>query len=1008
MAPRQRRKFWRVCGLCFRWCRITVWLLILLLLSCLIYVNQVGLPGFLKKPLLENLYARGLDLQFSRLRFRWYQGIVAENARFGRASDPLSPLLSVAEVQVRLNQKALSRLQLQVDAVVLRQGRFSWPLEQSDLPHRELSADNIQTELRFLPDDQWALDNFKATFAGAHIQLSGMVTNASAVRDWKFLQGQQPEAVPHAQLQARLQRLADTLSRIRFATQPDLRLDIRGDARDLRSFSVLLLVAAPAADTPWGAVSQGSLTARISPASRNGLSHAELRLDAANAQSGWANVTNLSLRMHVTSSEDQTNLIDGRLTVSARIVDTPWCTASNASFSAQWLHSITNPIPLSGEGKFTCDQPTTKWGSAAHLHLAARLATPATTGALQQTNPSWDWWTNLQPYALDWDCHLRDVRAQKLLSTDVSCAGTWLAPRLTLTNITAALYDGQLAARGELNVASRDLHLVLSSDFDPHKIAPVLGGSAQGWLEQFFWEKTPQLKGELFAIMPAWTNQHPDWRIEVQPTLRLDGEFTLDGKGSFRQVEVTAAHTHFIYSNLTWCLPDLSLSRPEGRVEAVFRANERTKDFYWRISSSLDPRTLLPLLGPKERRAFDLFTVTQPPVLDAEVWGNSSAPERIGFKGQVALRNFTFRGESISGVQTALQYTNRVLRFFNPRIQCESRNVSADGLLADFNSELVYLTNGFSTVDPGIIARAIGPHIWQAIQPYEFLQPPTARVYGTIPMHGEEKADLHFDLDGGPFHWWRFNLPHLSGRVHWAGLHLTLSDVRADFYGGRGAGSAAFDFRPHSGTDLEFNFATTNCLLHALMTDLSTRTNKLEGLLSGRLVITKANTSDWNSANGFGEINLRDGLIWDIPIFGVFSPILNGISPGLGNSRASAGACTFVMTSGVLRSNDLDIRSSATRLLYRGTVDLEGRLNARVEAELLRDVWLVGPLVSTVFWPMTKMFEYKVGGTLSEPKTEPVFFLPKIMTLPFHPFRGSKENTTEQSPPASSFSPVPP
>jgi hypothetical protein len=115
------------------------------------------------------------------------------------------------------------------------------------------------------------------------------------------------------------------------------------------------------------------------------------------------------------------------------------------------------------------------------------------------------------------------------------------------------------------------------------------------------------------------------------------------------------------------------------------------------------------------------------------------------------------------------------------------------------------------------------------------------------------------------------------------------------------------------------------------------------------------------------------------------------------------------MTSGVLRSNDLDIRSSATRLLYRGTVDLEGKLNARVEAELLRDAWLVGPLVSTVFWPVTKMFEYRVGGTLSEPKTEPVFFVPRIMTLPFHPFRTLREIMPEEAPPpASSFSPVPP
>jgi hypothetical protein len=275
-------------------------------------------------------------------------------------------------------------------------------------------------------------------------------------------------------------------------------------------------------------------------------------------------------------------------------------------------------------------------------------------------------------------------------------------------------------------------------------------------------------------------------------------------------------------------------------------------------------------------------------------------------------------------------------------------------------------------------------------------------------MRGEQGADLYFDLEGGPFHWWRLNLPNISGHVHWAGLHLALEDVRGDFYGGRAAGSARFSFTGQEGTDFEFAFAATNSLLQALMADLSTRTNHLEGRFSTRLVITKANSSDWHSANGFGEIDLRDGLIWDIPLFGIFTPILNGISPGLGNSKANAGTCTFVMTSGVLRSNDLEIRSPATRLVYRGTVDVESQLNARVEAELLRDVWLVGPLVSTVFWPVTKMFEYKVTGTLSEPKTEPVFFIPRIMTLPFHPFRTPRSVLPEEATPPSSFSPIPP
>jgi hypothetical protein len=74
----------------FRRLRIGVWVLILTLLGGVLYLNQIGLPDFAKQPLLENLRARGLDLQFSRLRLRWHYGIVAENVRFGRADEPLA------------------------------------------------------------------------------------------------------------------------------------------------------------------------------------------------------------------------------------------------------------------------------------------------------------------------------------------------------------------------------------------------------------------------------------------------------------------------------------------------------------------------------------------------------------------------------------------------------------------------------------------------------------------------------------------------------------------------------------------------------------------------------------------------------------------------------------------------------------------------------------------------------------------------------------------------------
>lgn len=985
---RKPRRFWRLCRIYFRRVRITMWFLVLLLLGAALYVNQIGLPGVLKRPLVERLRARGLDLQFSRLRLRWYHGIVAENVRFGHADDPESPHLTASELQVRLNYRALCRFKLQLEAVVLRQGELTLPVLQTNLGRQQLTVSNIQTELRFLPGDQWALDNFRAGFAGATVRLSGIVTNASAVRDWKFIKTEQGTGQSAQRWQQRLNRLADHLQRIHFSAPPELVLDVRGDALDPQSLGVLMLLAAPGAETPWGEIDQGRFGARLYPADTNRFSRAKIEVGARSATTPWGEITNVVLELNLNSTE-ASDLIEGRVSLVADRVNSPWGNGSNALFRAHWMHSITNPIPLSCEGHCELGSLETRWGHARGIQLSTVLQRPSTGQPSSRMDSSTGWWTNLEPYLLNWDCQAEAVEAPEIQVTAFSCGGSWQAPDLVVTNLHAVLYKGRLDGRAHLNFTTRELQASLASDFDPHRISPLLNEGGRRWLEQYQWSKPPVLQAEARVTLPAWTNHEPDWRGEVQPTLWLAGEFNVPEGASYQQVPVDSAHSHFTYSNLSWHLPDLTLTRREGAVRAEHRASDLTKDFYWHIKGAVNPEVLRPVLGPDEQRGLNLFTLTQAPVFDAEVWGRFNEQERTGFKARVALTNFSFRGEAISSVVTSLRYTNQVLQFFGPSIECGTQHVSADGLMVDFKQQLVFLTNGYSTADPMLIARVIGPKIAEAIEPYQFLRPPTGHVFGTIPLRGEEGADLHFYLDGGPFHWWKFNLPNISGHVHWQGLRLSLNEVGAAFYDGHANGDAEFAFPPGEPAQFHFTLATTNTLLQALMADL-VRTNHVEGRLTANLDITSASEADWHSVNGYGNLDLRDGLIWDIPLFGIFSPMLNGIAPGLGNSRATAGTCSFVITNGVLFSNDLEIRSATMRLQYRGTVDLDTHLNARVEAELLRDMWVIGPLISTVFWPVTKLFEYKVTGTLHEPKTDPVFIVPKLVLMPFHPFRTLK------------------
>jgi hypothetical protein len=78
------------------------------------------------------------------------------------------------------------------------------------------------------------------------------------------------------------------------------------------------------------------------------------------------------------------------------------------------------------------------------------------------------------------------------------------------------------------------------------------------------------------------------------------------------------------------------------------------------------------------------------------------------------------------------------------------------------------------------------------------------------------------------------------------------------------------------------------------------------------------------------------------------------------------------------------------RLQYSGSVDLQSRVNAHVTAQLLRDTWMVGSFISTALWPVSKLFEYKITGTLEKPESEPVY-IPKFLLMPLHPIRSLQE-----------------
>lgn len=995
MATIARRGFWRLGRIYFRRFRISIWIVVLILLSALLYLNQIGLPDFVKRPLVNKLRAQGVALEFARLRLHWTEGIVADNVRFGSMNEPAAPQLLATKVQIKLHLRPLLRGQVQVDSLGLSGGRLLWIPANTNTPLRSLTVDNIEARLRLLPGDQWRLEDLHARFAGVEILVSASITNATAIRDWEFLQGR--GAAPKTRWPERLQRLADTLEAISFAAPPELRLVFAGDARNVQSFSARLNLNAAQADTPWGQAETIDFSSRLFAAATNELSRVEINLNAASAQTRWANTTNLNLELRLLTLVPQPDLVDAALTLRTSAAETPWATVGQTQLKARWIHAVTNPVPQSGHVEFDTDLAITRWARAARVQFTGDL-TPATNSVAPDAALAA--WTNLLPYQIAWSGGAGALQASGLDAEEILCAGQWTAPNLVVSHLHAGLYRGTLDATAQLEVGSRELAFDAASDFDVQQFVTLLMEKTPDWLAKLSVAERPRLRSAGTLILPAWTNRSPDWRGEVRPTLRLAGEVALTNL-AFAGIAADWLHTHITCTNRLWQLPDLTVARPEGVLRLAPTWNEVTGDYSSRIYSTIDVTAPRALLDEETQAGVDLCQFTAPPVIEGELWGNGNDFDRIGFQGHVALTNFTFREFNTDAIVTGVRYTNLVLESIEPRLWRGTQTVTAAGIRTDFNTQRIYFTNGFSTVDPAPLTHAIGPVVEKAMAPYHFLEAPTVRFAGYVPLHDANDVDIRFDGLAGPFASLRFKVPQIAAHVHWFSNTLTLTNVTADFYAGTGKGWARFVFPEEPGAQFTFSVNTTNTDLRLLMADLSTQTNNLEGRFNLELVITDANTDDMRSWNGFGHAQLRDGLIWDIPIFGVLSKPLDTIVPGIGHSRVAKGSANFIIANSVIRSDDLEMRAPTMRLQYRGTSDFDGQVKARVTAEPLRDTPILGALMNVALWPVAKLFEYRITGTLAEPKLEPVF-IPKILMLPLSPLRTLEELFT---PPATKSPP---
>jgi hypothetical protein len=119
--------------------------------------------------------------------------------------------------------------------------------------------------------------------------------------------------------------------------------------------------------------------------------------------------------------------------------------------------------------------------------------------------------------------------------------------------------------------------------------------------------------------------------------------------------------------------------------------------------------------------------------------------------------------------------------------------------------------------------------------------------------------------------------------------------------------------------------------------------------------------------SGNGKVEVTNGDVFAIPVFGPISEILGTILPGSGYSIARKATASFAIKEGIIHTEDFNAAGKLFAMVGHGDLRF---LDDKLDFDLRIDPMGPGVLLTPVY----KLFEYKGEGSLKKPDWHPKRF----------------------------------
>jgi len=411
---------------------------------------------------------------------------------------------------------------------------------------------------------------------------------------------------------------------------------------------------------------------------------------------------------------------------------------------------------------------------------------------------------------------------------------------------------------------------------------------------------------------------------------------------------------------------DLRVNQRDGQIKAELLS--APSDFRLTVDSTLNPTVLKSFLSPQMQSFLREWEWQKLPAIHLEIRGPDQRPENWTGDGTLSLGRTRFRGAWMNSATSKLHFGDGAVTYDNFRV-VRDEGVGTGSFTYDFKKHEVRFSSIKSSLHPSDAILWIDPDLLKSVTPYKFHQPPSLTANGLYQFGSGKNTRFEINVDaprGMDYVFLGKTLPfdRISSKLIFTSDKLQIADLKGVIFSGTATGSAEISLG-HGDSRYHANM-TASKINFPRLTELYFNYKSAQGALNGTYDFTGVG-SDSRKMRGSGKLEVTEGDVFAIPVFGPLSQILNAILPGSGYSIARTATSNFTIKDGIFHTDNFEAQGRLFGMLGHGDIYF---VDDKVNFTIRLDMHGPGVLLTPVY----KLFEYEGTGSAKHPDWHPKRF----------------------------------